>query len=175
MRTRNILLIGAAIFLGIGLAYIVAPSPKTRAAAGIVTSDCGEIQPTDMGIHWSDGSGTLSAQSSGITAEQAITIASANTIVIGQLPAPLTKTQRVSYSNDNRGIAPSGNVDDDDIADANAISQGVPAWIVSFCGVRVRRHIRPGHENDPNIPVGNEWNVVVNAVTGQVIEEFGAR
>lgn len=175
MQKKYILITAIAILIGAVAAYLYNPTTQTQAAQGIVTPDCGQVQPIEMGIHWSDGSGTFSAQSVGITAEQAIAIASEKTIVRGQLPAPVTKTQRVSYSNDNRGVASSGNVDDDDVADANAISQGVPVWIVTFCGITDHVSRPRGTENSGNVRVRNEWNVVVNAVNGQIIEEFSER
>jgi hypothetical protein len=183
MQFKPIILTTAAIIIGGGLAIILIPTLKSRAAVGIVTTDCGQVQPTALGIHFTalpvppESSGQIVPQSTGgpIPAGQAIAIANQKTYVRGQLPAPLVKTQYVSYTNDNRGVGTSAG--DDTSADDNLISQNVTAWIVSYCGVVTYPNIRrpPSGQAPSYIPTRNEWNVVINAQTGQLIEEYSTR
>mgnify|MGYP000032271572 FL=1 len=183
MRAKHVFFTIGAILLGVGAAVATFPAPGMRAQSGVVTADCGQVQPTALGIHFSVlpapevPSGDISTQSTGgpISSGTAVSIASQNAVVRAQLPAPLTKTQYVLYSNDNRGTGTSSNVDGDAAADANPSTQGVKAWIVSFCGI-VDYASRPrGTENQGPARVRNEWNVVVNAYTGQVVEEYSQR
>lgn len=183
MQIKHLLLTIAAIGIGVSLAMLLIPAPKSRAAVGIVTADCGQVQPTALGIHFtalptpSENSGQIMPQSTGgpITSGQAIAIANQKTFVRGQLPAPLVKTQYVSYSNDNRGVGTSA--DDDASADANLVSQNVTAWVVTYCGVVTYPSIArlPAGQPAPNVLTRNEWNVVIDAQTGQLIEEYSTR
>lgn len=175
-RIKYIAAILIAIMIGIAASYVVLPTKNITATTGIVTPDCGQVQSSDLDIQFSVQSEPLvSQQSTGgpITAQQAIYAATAHAFISNQLPAPLVKTQYVVYSNNVRGIATAS--DDDASADQNLVSQNVNAWIVSFCGVVVYPHLFVKPNPTITVTPRNEWNVVVDAYTGQVIEQYSTR
>ncbi|MBI4670931.1 MAG: hypothetical protein HY741_04580 [Chloroflexi bacterium] len=174
MRSKYLLIGLSILVFSVTVAVLLMPSNAAKAKSGLVTSDCGQVPPTDLGIRVSTPPSDLPAQ---ISSAQAIQTASEKAYVKSQLPAPLTKTAYVLYSNDSRGNATT--IGDDDSADQNLVSQDVPAWIITFCGVVTYPHVfdKPGPSSygGINVTPRNEWNVVVNAQTGQVIEQYSIR
>lgn len=148
---------------------LVNPTPQP-------VTQCGNGVPTADYIHYvtADISKVGSLQ---LTESAALAMATQDTFVKDQLPAPEVKVQLVLYSNDVKGVATTPGNDEE--ADKNLLYQQVPAWIVTFCGVKVMPISRPALPDSSQYGKitleWNQWNYVIDARTGKYIEEFASR
>lgn len=130
---------------------------------------CSGASPKGSAIHFEHLTGLGTPK---INKAVAVELAKANAAV-PVTAARATKAQYVLFSDDARGTA--DKIGDDDTV--KLAYQNVPAWVVTFCGVHVPVFI-PFDVNDVRIkglaapPETHEWNVVINAETGEYMEEF---
>lgn len=153
-----LLVVGAMIFL------TTVGNNKTQA------EECSGVPPIGDSIHFVP----LFSSAPPISQSAAVQTATANSSV-DVSGAEITNAQFVSFSDDARGKANSIGDDDSIVLDY----QNVPAWVVTFCGVHPPMFL-PFDSNDPRMTSlrtaqTHEWNVVVNAQTGTVMEEYSIR
>lgn len=139
---------------------MVTVNNRIQAQAG-----CSGTSPKGSAIHF-EASTALGIPK--ITEAAALQLAKANAAVPVNA-AQITKAQYVLFSDDARGTA-------DKIGDDDSVKlayQNVPAWVVTFCGVHVPIDVPFAlRDKVPADAHTNEWNVVINAETGEYMEEF---
>jgi hypothetical protein len=112
-----------------------------------------------------------------ISEQFALETAIKNSYVSAQLPAPAVKVQYVLFSDDIMGVA--STIGDDDDADRHLLYQNMPAWIVTFCEVSVMPVSGPapadGKKAQPLKAIPSDWNYVIDAMTGETIQQFASK
>lgn len=131
------------------------------------SGNCGDATPDALDIRYAP----LADTSPKVTMDQAIEIASKNAFVVVDTPSTTTTARYVSFSDNVRGTA-------DKIGDDDSVRldfQNVPAWVVTFCGLDIPPHLRRGGVRPAKVNNAHEWNVVINAETGEYMEEYSFR
>jgi hypothetical protein len=152
----------AIIFVVLSLYWL---SPKSVAQTG---GNCGDASPDALGMHYTAPS---TAASPKITMEQAIQVANKNSFVTVDGASTVIRARYVIFSDDVRGTA--DKIGDD--ASVRLNYQNVPAWVVTYCGLSIPPAFRRGVPTPTKINYAHEWNVVINAETGEYMEEFSFR
>lgn len=158
------LLFFAGVLAVVALAGVLAKNETSSARAA---QSCGETQPTRANIRFASSQGTSAPQ---VTLQQAITAAK-KTASFSIENASAVNAKYVLFSDDAIGVAQTPGDDNTVVLSY----QNVPAWVVTFCGLdipavgpRMPQQLRKTR----TIPMNHEWNVVINANTGESIEEF---
>lgn len=138
--------------------------------------ECGKGIPFPQEIHYQAANSAVVGEPK-VKANAALEIAAKNAYVRSQLPAPAMNIEYVSFSDDVIGKATKGSREND--AAKHLLYQNVPAWIVTFCGVQVMPVSGPAmadpKKSPPLKPVASEWNVVIDAMTGEAFEQFASQ
>jgi hypothetical protein len=86
--------------------------------------------------------------------------------------SPRVVAKYILFTDDSRGK------EKPDSEDITLAFQNVPAWVITFCGQAIPpfsgKHEAKRSDITP-IPPSTEWNVVINAETGEYMEEFSFR
>lgn len=170
MNLKLFLTIFILLLVVLGVYWLVpwrsAPSPSVEA-----NNTCGDLPPTLYSMRFTQPEQIAQPT---ILQTQAIGIATKEAFISDQLPAPMVKAQFVLYSNDVVGRSKTQN---DDEADKNLLYQDRPAWIISYCGLKIQSFASKdtGQKSSTRPFIRQEWNVVVDAQTGEVIHEFSFR
>lgn len=170
MKTRIsifLLILGVGI---LGASILVFAQSKSAAFANLAANkECGQAAPDDFGFHYS--AVKISAPPK-ISETQAIEIATKNISVPLNSASPQVVAKYTLFTDDNRGTE---KPDNEEVALA---FQNVPAWVITFCGQVIPpfsgKHETKRADITP-IPPSTEWNVVINAETGEYMEEFSFR
>lgn len=129
-------------------------------------SECSGSSPRGAAIHFE---ALKSEPTSVISETSAIALAKKNAAVGVDVEQVKIKAQLVDFSDDARGTA-------DKIGDDDSVKldyQHVSAWVVTFCGLNVPIIVPLGASDKMAKDVAtHEWNVVINAKTGEYMEEF---
>jgi len=154
----------ALIVLAFG-AGIVLTRGGTQTANAVAL--CSDALPDEIGMHYEPAPLVPAL----ISIDQAIQIAKENASINVSSTSTLVKAQYVLFSDNSRGRAATIGDDDSIILDY----QNVPAWVVTFCGLSIAPITRAGGTHNLNMNYAHEWNVAVNAQTGEYMEEFSFR
>jgi hypothetical protein len=152
------------------LAFSFGWSSSGKAALTNPTSvTCGDTQPDELDIHYSSSPAGINPA---IPLDQAIEMAKKYSDFSALAQPNVVKGQYVFFSDNVRGRASVPGDDDTVTLDF----QNVPAWVVTFCGLSIPANgsyeiTKAGHI----LPNHTEWNVVLNAQTGEYIEEYTFR
>jgi hypothetical protein len=164
--TVPVLLIGIIALAGLGTISLMPGGAQVQASPS-----CGDTPPDTAHKHYASTKGLTPPA---VTREQAIQIATKNAAV-PVAKASEIKARYVLFSDNDMG-------EDTSIGDDFSVRlfyQNVPAWVVTFCGLDIpgQGPSRFWHENhkDAPMPSNHEWNVVLDAKTGDYIEEFAFR
>lgn len=142
-------------------------SPKSVAQTG---GNCGDAPPDTLDMHYAVPAKAASLK---ITMEQAIDIATKNAFINVDTPTTVIRARYVMFSDNVRGKAIK--IGDDEDASVRPDYQNVPAWVVTFCGLSIPPAFRRGVPTPTVFNYAHEWNVVINAETGEYMEEYSFR
>ncbi|MBI4670425.1 MAG: hypothetical protein HY741_01985 [Chloroflexi bacterium] len=138
--------------------FVLGPGVVAQSGQG-----CGNIPPASIGIRYGQASSpSRLRQSDAIRlARGAATVATTGAQINARF---------VLFSNDNLFYTSEEDATED--SQKTFLYRDRPAWIVSFCGLHIRSRGRP---RDQNQMVNSELNIVVDADTGEILQEFTYR
>lgn len=163
---RRIALFCTVVALAVALTSLIMVLAHNQTQAQIA---CAGDSPIGSAIHFA----TVNALNPPkISQAAAIQLAQENAAIPLDNQQVKTVAQYVLFSDDARGTA-------DKIGDDDSVKlayQNVPAWVVTFCGVNVSPPIPFNLRNQPIAKAAlHDWYVVINAETGEYMEEFAFR